>query len=304
MSVQIPKKPNFFIIGAPKCGTTALSEYLRLHPHVFLSNPKEPEYFATDFAKRVISRKEDYLRLFQTANPAQHTAIGEASTIYLFSREAIPNILQFQPEAKFIAMLRSPVDLAVSFHAHLLAEGLETIPSFLEAWNAETERRAGKRLPTSVCDPKFFFYSEWGKLGTQLQRALEWIPKGRIKILLYDEFAQDTRTAYRDILAFLNLPDDGRAVFPVIRERRQPRNLRVQRMLGWLFRMWLRARVYVTGGRGLGLGDLARRLTTRSVREKNIDEATRRLLMDYYGGEIRLLESLLGRDLNRWLSVA
>ncbi|NJO14781.1 MAG: sulfotransferase [Thioploca sp.] len=60
------KKPNFFIVGAPKCGTTALSEYLSSHPNVFMSYPKEPHYFSTDMPnKRSSSSLEDYLQLFK-----------------------------------------------------------------------------------------------------------------------------------------------------------------------------------------------------------------------------------------------
>ena len=61
-------RPNFFIVGAPKCGTTALSEYLREHPNAFLCQPKEPHYFATDFpTHRYVTKEEAYLKLFREA---------------------------------------------------------------------------------------------------------------------------------------------------------------------------------------------------------------------------------------------
>ena len=72
-------RPNFFIVGAPKCGTTALSHYLRQHPRIFFSLPKEPHYFATDLPRyRMVTHEPAYLEYFRGAGP-QHTAVGEGS---------------------------------------------------------------------------------------------------------------------------------------------------------------------------------------------------------------------------------
>ena len=63
------KKPNLFIVGAPKCGTTALSEYLRQHPNVFMTNPKEPNFFADDMPKRYIAKTiDDYISLYSKSS--------------------------------------------------------------------------------------------------------------------------------------------------------------------------------------------------------------------------------------------
>jgi hypothetical protein len=88
------KRPNFFIVGAPKCGTTSLSEYLRSHPNVFMSSPKEPHFFATDLYPRNpegIDSVAAYLQLFTDARD-QHQVVGEASASYMFSDAAIPAI--------------------------------------------------------------------------------------------------------------------------------------------------------------------------------------------------------------------
>jgi len=293
--------PNFFILGAPKCGTTALSEYLHLHPNVFFSDPKEPEYFAADFPVRLISRERDYLGLFRSADPSRHLAIGEGSTLYLFSEEAVPNILRFQPQARMIAMVRNPAQLVESFHSHLLSEGIETLASFEEAWAAEAERRQGRRLPPGARNPQWLYYSEWGKLGSQLQRLMNLAPKGQWMAILYDDFARDTRRVYQETLKFLNLPDDGRKEFPVINKRRHPKNVRLQKWIGALLRWWMPMRVHFTGGRGLGLGNFLNKITTRPARANQIPVETHRMLLDYYHDEIRLMETLLDRDLGHWL---
>jgi len=84
----------------------------------------------------------------------------------------------------------------------------------------EKERKKGKCIPLSCPDVKFLFYSEWGKLGAQLKRALNIVPQEQIKIILFDDFALNPEKVYREILSFLNLPDDGRKEFPRINERR------------------------------------------------------------------------------------
>ena len=94
VSPPVPRRPDFFILGAPKCGTTALSEYLRRHPRVFVSRPKEPHYFCADFDYYYAPgqrTEEHYLRLFAEADEG-HLAVGEASVWYLYSEDAARNI--------------------------------------------------------------------------------------------------------------------------------------------------------------------------------------------------------------------
>jgi len=86
------KKPNFFILGAPKCGTTSLAMWLSEHPNIFMCPIKEPHYFNTDGLQR-IKTLEQYESLFTDAKP-EHVAVGEASTHYLYSKEAVPRILE------------------------------------------------------------------------------------------------------------------------------------------------------------------------------------------------------------------
>src|SRR5258708_5345567 len=133
--------PNFFIIGAPKCGTTALCKYLRENPRIFISTPKEPKYFDFDLSYPVKMNREAYLALFSKADPRFQSAIGEASTSYLFSTRAVPEILKFNPGAKFIVMLRNPVELVQGWHNQCIIAGQEDILDFEEAWRAESERK-------------------------------------------------------------------------------------------------------------------------------------------------------------------
>jgi len=150
--------PNFFIIGAPKTGTTALSEYLKDHPNIFFCPVKEPHFFDLDTSKRLKLNLQTYLSLFAEADPALHQAVGEGSTGYLFSKVAVSEILKFNPNSKFIVMLRNPVDLVQSWHSEMYYEGVEDVVDFEKAWKLEQERRQGRNIPKSCWEPKKLFY--------------------------------------------------------------------------------------------------------------------------------------------------
>src|SRR5437762_14391876 len=105
-------RPNLFMLGGPKCGTTSFQEYLAGHPQVFMSEPKEPCYFDKDLPFPASPRNDaEYMRCFDGAT-GEHTVIGEASTNYLYSKVAVATILAFNPAARFIVMLRKPIDMA------------------------------------------------------------------------------------------------------------------------------------------------------------------------------------------------
>jgi hypothetical protein len=107
--------PDFIIIGAAKSGTTSLYHALARHPDVFMSEPKEPEFFARDdlYAGGI----EGYAALFGAAGPDQ--ICGEASTLYTLAPlfpDAAPRIARHVPEAKLVYVLREPASRAYSYY--------------------------------------------------------------------------------------------------------------------------------------------------------------------------------------------
>lgn len=208
-------KPNFFIAGAPKCGTTALSEYLRSHPNIFMSHPKEPWYFAEDFSnfRSRVKSLEEYMGLFKECKK-EHLAVGEASVSYLYSSVAIKNIYQFNKNAKIIVILRNPVDLIYSLHSHLVYTHFEKEKDFETAWNLQPSRKKGTNIPKTCPVPALLQYSEVAKLGHQVERLLSFFPLKQVKIILFNDLKTSAKTVYEDVLAFLEVPDDGRSSFP------------------------------------------------------------------------------------------
>ncbi len=228
------KKPNFFIIGAPKCGTTALSEYLRSHPDIFFSIPKEPDYFNYDIPSKKVyqyTSLEDYLEKCFSGS-ASYKRVGEGSVRYLFSTVAVDEILKLDPEAKLIVMLRNPVDLCHSlYHQHLRSKN-EDAPSFEEAWSLQESRRNGGHIPETCAHPILLQYSMRCMLGDQIERLFAKAPDhANIKIISFNEFTRHTKKVYEEILLFLGLQSDGRKDFPVINEYTKVRSHALERLL-------------------------------------------------------------------------
>lgn len=294
--------PNFFMVGAPKSGTTALSHYLSHNPNIFITNLKEPEYFAADFRGRCVKLLKSYLNLFSEAEKRNYVAIGECSTIYLHSEVAIENIMKFNREAKILVMLRNPADLVISLHAQLLKEGYETEDSFINAWTLEQERLFGRRLPFLFGrDPKQLFYSDWGKLGTQLRRCMDIVPASQLRVIIFDDFVSNPRKIYQDVLSFLDVPDDGRIDFPIINVSRIPRKKNAARVLRLFFLLWLPIRIQLFKGKGIGFGQyIQNKFEFPQNSEDTSIKKYKKMLRRYFSNEISILENLLNRDLENW----
>ena len=280
MAEQLRKLPNFFIIGAPKCGTTSLARYLESHPEIFVTQPKEPSYFArsllTDWAKkRAPSYQfdwESYLRLFQAAGDKQ-VRRGEATTRYLRCEAALQEIKTSCPEARLIAMLRDPVAMVESWHAQKLWEKQETEPVLESAWRLEESRRRGENLPARLKATDALFYSQVAKLGSQVERLLEISPREQVHLILLDDLHRDPLQVYRGALQFLGVPYDERADFAVHNPRR---NLTANRVLSAL------------------------RLVGPRTPTGTISSAFENELRRVFEPEVVKLERILARDLSAW----
>lgn len=199
-------KPNLFIVGAPKCGTTSLHYYLDQHPDVYMSPRKEPCYFASEFvADEYPKTEEDYLELFTGANTERY--LGEATSTYLYSRRAACEIYEFCPHAKIIIMLRNPADMIYSLHAQRLFEGSEDIYSFEKALIAEPLRKAGGKRPPKLKYPlAYLHYREMGNYLPQVQRFFDVFPESQIQVIVSERFRSDKKAGFEEVLDFLELP--------------------------------------------------------------------------------------------------
>jgi hypothetical protein len=298
-------KPDFFIVGAPKCGTTALYAYLREHPNIFMPQVKEPHFFAKDLGTYPrIKTLDEYSGLFAHSTD-RHRRVGEASVYYLRSTVAIANIREFNPEARIIAMLRNPIEMIHAMHSQLLYVAEENVPDFEQAWRLQERRRQGLDLPPKSRGAFLLQYAELGRLGTQTERLLSIFPRDQVQLILFDDFAASAQRVYDGLIEFLDIPHDQRRQFPRINDNKRSK-------LTWLgnfaskpppaLRSAVRRLKRTVGGeRVTAVRRKILDLNTVKERRPPLSPEFREELVATFRDEVALLSRLLGRDLSHWV---
>jgi len=294
-------EPNFFIVGAPKAGTTALWTYLRQHPQIFMSTLKEPQFFASDIRgnQRNITNLPDYLELFRGA---QQPAIGEASTCYLGSPAAPREIKTFCQQARIIIMLRNPIDVMYAQHSECVFDGTEHIADFRTALDSMETRvwRSGRCRGQPV---QRLGYRELVKFSQQVRSFLEAFGRPNVHIIVYDDFAADSAEVYRSVLTFLGVSPSHECSFDVVHANRTIRSSAIQDLLRHPPNLVKRfTRAFLTKRARTGLGHRLNRINTRVVVRPMLDPEFRRRLETDFISEVQQLGHLVGRDLSSWVS--
>lgn len=296
--------PEFFIVGAQKCGTTALYSYLRTHPRIALSSRKEPYFWSRDLHPRgAVTDAAEYAALWDGA--PSDALRGEATPAYIRSAVAIPHILRERPDARFILLIRDPAAMAASLHAQLLYSHDEEAADFEQAWRLQPERRAGRLVPARCADPTKLQYEKVCALGDQLERFVELVPETNRLLLFAEDLAADPRPVYLRTLAFLGLSDDGRRAFERVNENMRQRSpsltrfhRRLPQRLGPLYAplQALAARV------GISPTALVRRLNFARGPRARPPPGFEAELVDAFRPQVLKIEALTGRDLSHWRS--
>jgi hypothetical protein len=287
------RKPNFFILGAPKCGTTSLAAWLAEHPNVCMSRPKEPKFFSRDVETSRMT-PEDYAACFAHVSD-QEVAIGEASPRYLMSAEAVDNILRFQPDARFIVCLRNPVEMVQSYHDQSVYNGDEKVADFETAWRREAAGADGRdRWPPQ----RRYRYA--CATGSQVARLMTKVEADRVHFVLTDDMKQAPDEVYRAVCGFLGVEQLALPEFPQLNASKTARSRGLKRLV--VLANQFRRRI----GFNYSLGVLNRlEGWNRVYRPRQpISAAFEAELKDYFRPEIELLSRHLGRDLSHWLKPA
>ncbi|MGH9360273.1 MAG: sulfotransferase domain-containing protein [Thermoanaerobaculia bacterium] len=280
------RKPDFFIAGAARCGTTSMYLYLKQHPEIYVSVLKEPHFFARDLTRppQGIRDERVYLDLFAAAGDEKR--LGEASVWYLSSRTAPRDIAAFSPHARILIMLRDPVEMLHSLWSLYLRTGNEELQDFAAAVDAAAERRAGRRLPATTYFPEGLQYLEVGRYSEKVARWLDTFSRGRVKVILFEDFRRNTPAVYRDTLEFLEVDPAFQPEYDLAKATRLVRDevLRQLRRVPPEIRFQMR-------GSGRNHTSRERRPYPAELRE--------RLRRDL-SADIQALGALLGRDLSNW----
>ncbi|MGJ3237557.1 MAG: sulfotransferase family protein [Anaerolineae bacterium] len=296
-------KPNFFLVGAPRCGTTALYTYLSEHPDVAMPiYDKEPHYFGSDLISPRFARfrgnEDKYLRLFKHGQNCKR--IGEASVFYLYSTTAAQEIHEYNPEAKILIMVRNPADMLFSYYLKLHGNQHEPLPSFSEALEAEERRKKNLDLPVNMYLPKqVLFYREMASFASQIQRFYDAFGKEQVRVTVFDDFKNDTPKAYQEILAFLEVdsnfqtelkPMNSTSTFQSPFIRKMVQNRLLVKLGDWFYP--IAAPLYAQ----------IMKLNRVNVSRPKLEPQLRQELLDELRPEIDALSTLLDRDLSYWYS--
>jgi hypothetical protein len=282
-----PNRPNFFIVGAPRCGTGSLYLYLKQHPEVYVSLLKEPQYFGADLTRTPLGiRDEDvYLELFEAAN--DRPLRGEASVWYLSSLQAPYEIRAFSPDAKILILLREPAEMAWSLHAFHVRNGDDDLESFEEALAAEADRRQGRRLPEGNHFPEALQYTEVARYAPKVERWLDVLGPENVCCVLLDDLERDPGREFRRVLEFLGADTEVRVELDPERATERVR-LTVSRQLR------------------LASSEVRRRLRMEQARRRDgaprapLDGALAARLRSTLARDTLWLGELIGRDLEPW----
>jgi sulfotransferase family protein len=304
--VDTTKLPDFFVVGAAKAGTTAVWQWLRQHPEVFLPEIKEPSYFCfagrsavpraglfdPDYVSRIAATLESYQQLYETAGA--HLK-GDVSPVYFSSPEAAGRIAELCPNAKIVVILRDPVTRAFSQYLHHRRDCIEDLLSFSNAIQAE-ERRMAEGWSWAHA------YTRNGEYSKQVSRYLSLFRRSQILFVRFEDLQDRPEDCWHQLCEHIGV---SRCRFPQNRRVNETRGLaglpsfpglvwRVNHpgpVQKWLKRLFpSRLKIY---------------LRNQIFRNRNpipeLDQSDVIRLVKHYQPEVKQLEEMTGLDLSKWL---
>jgi hypothetical protein len=300
--------PDFFVIGAPKAGTTALHVALDRHPQLFMSRVKEPKHFLTDGPpptrggpgdartfRQYVWRRSDYEQLFQ--DRPQGALAGESTPFYLSQRAAQRRILDAVPGARMIALLRDPVDRAHSNWTHLWSAGLEPEADFLRACDLESSRAAAGWAP-------FWRYLGLGRYGEQLADLYRTVPREQVLVLRYRDLREQPTESLDRIFEFLGVATGAVQDIPAENVTTHVTATLRNRALSRALRIGARTPPGALGPLWRPAGDwMARHLQREQRPRAALDPAVRAALLPRVADDVATLEQVTGQSFQDWLDV-
>ncbi|MEM6252383.1 MAG: sulfotransferase domain-containing protein [Cyanobacteria bacterium P01_D01_bin.156] len=315
------KLPNFFVVGAAKAGTTALCEYISQHPQIYISPIKEPNFFATENGdlecsftghgvasnqlwiqtNQIVTSWPEYEKLFQKVSGEK--AIGEGSTIYLYSKHTARRIFDYSQQAKIIIVLRNPVERAYSHYLFRIRHNQEPVNVFSDALDLENQRIEDNWGPPWHYQRRSFYYE-------QVKRYLDIFGLTQVRIYLFEDFKHDTHTLLEDIYRFLRVAPNFKADTQIqYNPSGIPKNAKLQTFLEGLNDAQHPLRV---GFRSLIPEGIRKRtkvsrerakvkLMKNNLAQPPLSPEVRAQLINVFREDILKLQDMIQRDLSAWL---
>ena len=287
------KKVDFFIVGAPKAGTTSLYHYLNEHLEIEMSSQKEPDFFSDKslqkqklyYAKNRIDTIEKYNSLFQREDVILR---GDASVSYLFYEDVPHKLIQYNPDAKIIIMLRNPIDRA--FSHYLMDYGLGLISESFET----IIQKQSKHKNANLFYQQYIQVSEYAK---QIKRYLEVFSKDNIYFIDYEDFKNKTSDIVNSVLMFLAVNDDFQSY---LRKKHNTYTAPKNRIIRYVY-SFVSFRNMLANILPRNLTKIIRNLLFRSDKKPKLSDSTRDFLKKHFESDVRELSKLLNKDFAKWI---
>lgn len=290
-------RPNVFVVGDAKCGTTSLHRLFELAPGIGTTRRKELHFFSAPellaraqgpgdgtIAQEIVTDAAAYLAEFaQSLGPRPPGIVVDVSPSYLQAEGAAARIADFAPEARILITLREPAAKVFSQYVHLWSEGRETLP-FAEAFAASAARRA-QGFST------MFDYEAGGYYACAVARYLETFGRDRVLVLLFEELVGDWEAARARLARFLGT-DLPPGPLPQMNSGGRVRSPLAQALLG---NAALRGAAQKLLPLGLRTALSQRLRGAVAVDRPVLDPAMRAELGARYAADVAALEALIGR---------
>jgi len=300
------KLPNFLIVGAAKCGTSSLHNYLNQHPDIFMPTftpegvkVKEPRFLIKEKLQKRLPKGiwnfEDYTLLFDSVT--NEIAIGESTVLYLYyHNEAIKNIKKYLgKEVKIIIMLRNPIDRAYSAYSFASRTTQEN-QTFKEALI-----NARERFDKDETLSPMILYKELGLYYKMVKDYLENFKD--VHIILYDDFVSQTDLEVTRVFDFLNISKTNEInTNKIINSGGKQWNSKFMKKLlmrEGSMKFFLR----MLFPRNVRVSIKNRLISSFTSKADTINKSIKKELLDYYQTDIHLLEKLINKDLSKWMKI-
>ena len=305
MESSSPTKPNLFIVGFAKCGTTALHEYLSTHPNVHPSFPKEPHFFIEQMWRKSPARTEaEYLRFFAGASKDARVFL-DSSAVHIYSPTGIAKDPRVQPRRQNHRHGAEPGEHAGVLPQVLLSHVRRGRRKFRGGLGSPGVSRAGQQPAEGTASFRVLLqYENLGRVGKHVATLLEIWPRSQVKIVFFDEFVKTPLEHYKDILEFIGIPYDGRTEFPKVNEGGVWKSRVVGRIMlkAWPLVIKVLSRVGVVGAvRRPQFWMFLWGLNSAREERVEMDPKFRQRLIDVFRDDIQLLSATTGRNLDHWL---
>ena len=289
------RKPNFFIVGQTRSGTTTLFAQLKQHPDVYIVHSGRehlPPFFGFESKIRT---EEEYLETHY-ADAKDEKRVGEKNTDNLMAQTSASKIHHYYPDAKIIINLRNPVDMMISLH-NLMSNSIviEPILDFEEAINAEKIREEEERLHPGKYNPNLF-YRKNARYIEQVKRYVDLFGMENIHIRIFDDFLKDPIGSYKKTCKFLDIDSNFTPTVPHENKRRVNRSRTLQSIIHK--NRGNKAKKFL--GKIPKIQSLYNSINRPYATEDNVSNELREKLKNDLKPEIDELSKLLGRDLSYW----